>query len=85
MPDKLTDQEARLEEILNVLEGKEINSAHFEGPVTVIRGQLWRGNVILEPVPSLEEARILLNEIVYQEFGTDAEIAQLLEDEFGDS
>lgn len=79
----MATEEERREEILRTLDGVEIKSEHWAGVVMVKDGQIVQGGLIIEPIPTLEEARILLNEAVLQEFGTDEELAALLDQEFG--
>lgn len=81
----MTDEELRREEILRTLDGVEITSVHWAGVVLVRDGQIIQNGAVIESLPTLEEARILLNEIVHQEFGTDEELAALLDREFGDT
>jgi hypothetical protein len=81
----MATEEARREEILRTLDGVEITSEYWAGVITVRDGQIIRDGLIIEPMPTLEEARTLLNEMVHQEFGTDEELAALLDREFGNA
>lgn len=79
----MATEEERREEILRTLDGVEIKSEHWAGVVMVKDGQIIQDGLIIESLPTLHEARILLNEMVHQEFGTDEELAALLDQEFG--
>jgi hypothetical protein len=68
---------------LELLEGTEVISTHFEGCVMVKDGQIWqRGEIIRESI-SDEELKILGDEAFYQEFGSREQAARALEEEFG--
>lgn len=76
-------EELRLQELLRALDGREIISLHWGGVVLVKDGQLIQEGVVIEPMPSLAEARILLQEAVANEIGTDEELTAAVEEEFG--
>jgi len=68
---------------LELLEGSEVLSTHFEGCVMIKDGQLWqRGEVIRESLTD-EELKILVDETFYYEFGSREQAALALEEEFG--
>ena len=71
-------------ERLEILEGCEVISTHFEGVVGIMGGQLWQnGKIIRETIPS-DELKILIDELFYQESGSREEAQRALDEEFGD-
>lgn len=70
------------EEYLETLEGCEVSSIRWEGVVMVKDGQFIQYGKVICADPTVEQAKALMDEAFFQEFGTN-DVWEVIEDEFG--